>query len=132
MMMLMVLITSLLDKVIAILITPDFIDTHGELVVSVSHNCLKVKLLIIGGLIVCRLAPADFVIIFERLFLFENFIKVGWLHLTQTHQSHMDSLVVRVGCELVLAIFVVQISDVIVANARCFVVLAAKEHACLS
>lgn len=41
----------------------------------------------------------------------------------------MHGLVVRVGRELVFAIFVVQISDVIVADACSLVILAREEHA---
>jgi hypothetical protein len=48
--------------------------------------------------------------------------------LFKAYVGHMHGFVVGVGCQLVLLVLIVQISDVVVADTSSFVVLAAEKH----
>ena len=125
------LITGLFDEIISIFIPPYFIDAHGKLVVSMGHDCLKVKFLL--GLIVFTVMYDDLATAYlefrEGLLFLKDLVKVARLHLPKADQGHVNSLVVGVRGELILTVLVVQVGNVIVANAGSFVVLAAEEHA---
>ena len=96
-------------------------------------HCLKVKNLFGGQLLTIhsnclQLLTTGFVIV-VGLLLAKLLVKITRRHLPQADQGHVHGLVVRICGELVLAIFVVQVGYVIVADARGFVVLASEEHA---
>ena len=120
------LVTSLLNKIIAILIAPNFIYAHGKLVVSMGHDSLKVKLLINFLINIATALLVAYLVFLQGLFFFENLVEFSWLHLTHTYQCHMNSLIVWISCKLVLAISIMQVGNIIVAYSGCFVVLTAK------
>ena len=127
---LLLLITSLLDKIVTFLVAPNLVHAHGELVVSMCEHCLKVKHLFDSKLlnIHSNCLQLVTVLIFFGLLLAKLLIELTWRHLPQTNQGHMHSFVVRVCSELILAIFVVQVGYVVVADARGLIVLASEEH----
>ena len=87
----------------------------GSQLLTIHSNCLQILtacLVIVIGLLLAKLL-----------------IKIAWRHLSQADQGHVHSLVVRICGELILAIFVVQVGYVIVADARGLVVLAGEEYA---
>lgn len=43
MLLLLLVVVGLLDQVLAIVVAPDLVHAHGELVVPVRHHSLKVK-----------------------------------------------------------------------------------------
>ena len=84
----------------------------GSQLITVDSNCLQ-------------LLTACLVIVIGLL-LAKFLIKIAWRHLSQADQGHVHGFVVGISGELVLAIFVVQVGYVIVADARGLVVLASE------
>ena len=69
------------------------------------------------------------VIIILWLLSFKFLVKICWRHLLKAHVGHMHRLVEGVSSQLVLPIIVVQVRDVVVADAGSLVILAAEEDA---
>lgn len=112
----------MLQQIVTILIPPNLVHTHGELVVSMSFHCQKMRLLLR-----CQSVSSRFFLKFVRAIVDEDFKEFFWLDLAETHVCHVHSFVVRVSCQLILLILVVQVSYVVVADTCCLIVLTIEK-----
>ena len=117
---------ALIEQVIAPLVPPDLIYAHGELVVPVGLHSQKLGSLLLTQILLVCLLDLSFVLRPLRL---ELLVKISRTVLSKAYVGHQDGLLVGICRQLVLFILVVQVGDVVVADAHCFVVLPAEKHA---
>ena len=121
------MVVPLLEQIVTILVPPNFVHAHGKLEVPVSLDSHKVGPLILlkfnrllNSSILYHLIKAS------RLVCREHLIELCVLYFIEAHVCHVHCFVIRVGRQLVLFVFVVQVSNIIVTNTSCFVVLSTK------
>ena len=93
----LLLVAGLFNQIVSVLVTPHFVHAHSELVVPMSHHCLKMELLyicilflLILSFLVVHTVILFFCVlfvfkIFLRLFVFKSFIEVFRTHVIEAN-----------------------------------------------
>ena len=114
---------------IAVLVPPDLVHTHCELVIPVGFHRLKVLPLFFLGCDIDGLyRHLAFSVFLLGAISLEHRIEFFGRNLLKADIGHVHGFVVGVCRQLVLPVLVVQVGNVIVADTGGFVVLAAEKH----